>query len=604
MTADQHPGILGIPANPRDLRALSDAESVDLAGRIRTFLIDKVCATGGHLGVNLGVVEVTIALHRVFDSPHDPILFDTGHQSYVHKILTGRAGDFDGLRRDGGLAGYPSAVESDHDWVENSHASTALAYADGLTKAFALTGQTDRVVAAVIGDGACTGGLAWEGLNNLAARPDRPLVVVLNDNGRSYDPTIGGIGHHLAELRAGGGQSIFGQLGLSYLGPVDGHDLPAVQDALRQARSRGRTVVVHVVTEKGRGYLPAEQDPADRMHAIGVIDPGTGKPTGTAAPTWTDTFAAEMLRIGEQRPEVVCVTAAMTQPVGLRGFAEAFPDRVFDTGIAEQHAVCSAAGLAMAGLHPVVAVYSTFLNRAFDQVLLDVALHGLPVTFVLDRAGITGPDGPSHHGMWDLGILGTIPGIRVAAPRDPERLRELLGEALDHTTGPTVVRFPKSGVSPPLPAISRISGMDILFRSRSLPLDVLLVAVGTTAQPCMAAASALDQAGFGVTVVDPRWIDPVDPALVHLIARHRAALTVEDACVSTGVGARVALACAQENVGTRLRAVGLPRQFLRHASRPDLLRECGIDAAALTETARTLIASTPAGVPVPAKEQP
>ncbi|WP_460368974.1 1-deoxy-D-xylulose-5-phosphate synthase, partial [Actinocorallia lasiicapitis] len=415
---------------PEDLRALPATALPELAAEIRGFLVEKVCATGGHLGANLGVVELTIALHRVFGSPADALVFDTGHQAYVHKILTGRAARFDTLRQAGGLSGYPDPEESAHDWVASSHASTALSYADGLAKGFGLAGRGRRAVA-VIGDGALTGGLAFEGLNNLAAAQDRPVIVVLNDNGRSYDPTVGGLARHLAALRDRTGDgNVFEQLGLAYVGPVDGHDLDALEDAFRRARSARRPVVVHAVTEKGRGWRPAETDQDDRMHGIGVLDPATGRPRAASRPSWTSVFAEEIVRIGRDRPDVVGVTAAMRIPVGLHRFGAAFPDRLFDVGIAEQHAVCSAAGLAMAGTHPVVCVYATFLNPAFDQVLMDIALHRLPVTFVLDRAGITGPDGASHHGMWDSSILSAVPGLRVAAPRDPARLRELLGEAV------------------------------------------------------------------------------------------------------------------------------------------------------------------------------
>ncbi|MDQ1684245.1 MAG: 1-deoxy-D-xylulose-5-phosphate synthase, partial [Frankiaceae bacterium] len=471
---------------PDDVKALDANRLPALAQEIREFLVDAVSRTGGHLGPNLGVVELTIALHRVFDSPHDVLLWDTGHQAYVHKLLTGRAADFDRLRQAGGLSGYPSRAESEHDHIENSHASTALSYADGYAKAFALRGETDRSVVAVVGDGALTGGMCWEAINNIAAAPDRPVVIVVNDNGRSYAPTVGGLAQHLNALRLSPSyeqvldlvkgslsrtplvgaplydalhgmkkglkdllqpQAMFEDLGMKYVGPIDGHDVGALEHALRRARDFGAPVIVHCLTKKGHGYPPAEADEADNFHGVSIIDPITGRPVGIAPPSWTQVFAEEMVAIGHQRDDVVAITAAMLRPVGLHGFATTFPDRVFDVGIAEQHAVASAAGLASAGLHPVVCVYATFLNRAFDQVLMDVALHKLPVTFVLDRAGVTGEDGPSHNGMWDLSLLGVVPGMRVAAPRDATRLRELLREAVDYDGGPTALRFPKASVA-------------------------------------------------------------------------------------------------------------------------------------------------------------
>ena len=425
--------------SPRDLESLSHDSLVDLAAEIRSELVDKVTRTGGHLGPNLGVVELTIALHRVFHSPEDVIIFDTGHQAYVHKMLTGRLAGFERLRQADGLSGYPSRAESVHDVVENSHASTALSWADGIAKGFERTGQLGRRhVVGVIGDGALTGGMAWEAINNIAAAPDRPLVIVVNDNERSYSPTIGGLAHHLATLRTTRGyerfldwgkrvlgrtplvgvplyetlhgvkkgikdviapQGMFEDLGLKYIGPVDGHDLTALDHALGRARAFPGPVIVHVITEKGRGYRPAELDEAERFHAVGVLDPETGQPLSSRGPTWTSAFADGLVSIGHRRPDVVAITAAMMGPTGLDRFASAFPQRTYDVGIAEQHAATSAAGLAFAGLHPVVALYATFVNRAFDQVLFDCALHKAGVTFVLDRAGITGDDGASHNGM-------------------------------------------------------------------------------------------------------------------------------------------------------------------------------------------------------------
>ncbi len=612
--AEPPPTLLESLTCPADLRSLDHAQLVTLAAQIRGFLVDKVCATGGHLGVNLGVVELTIALHRVFDSPRDVLVFDTGHQAYVHKILTGRRAGFDGLRQADAMSGYPCRAESVHDWVENSHASTALSYADGIAKALQLQGHSDRRVVAVVGDGALTGGLAWEGLNNLSADsgPGRPVIVVLNDNGRSYSPTIGGLARHLGTLRdryrrkaAPSTQpraswphvpeTVFEHLGLAYVGPVDGHDIPALETRLRHAQSLNKPVVVHAVTSKGRGYQPAENDDADRMHGIDILDPATGRPAAPGKPTWTSVFGEAITQIGAKRPDVVCVTAAMLQPVGLRTFAARFPCRVFDVGIAEQHAVSSAAGLAMGGLHPVVCVYATFLNRAFDQVLMDVALHRLPVTFVLDRAGITGPDGASHHGMWDTSILSVVPGVRVAAPRDPASLRQLLHEAVDDPAGPTVIRFPKAAAGPDIPAVARMDGLDILHRSAAMPLDVLLVAAGVMAGPCLEAAALLQHRGIGVTVVDPSWIIPVNPALVHLAARHRLVLTVEDACRTGGMGSLLAGACADAAITIPVRTLGLPRAFIQQGGRGDLLSRHGLTAEQIAAVAATGLPDTHPG---------
>ncbi|WP_158886984.1 1-deoxy-D-xylulose-5-phosphate synthase [Amycolatopsis anabasis] len=565
---------------PADLRGLGEPALSALAQEIRDLLIDSVSRLGGHLGPNLGVVELTIALHRVFDSPRDPIVFDTGHQAYVHKILTGRSAEFDSLRQGGGLSGYPSRSESPHDVMENSHASTALSYADGLAKAFALRGERDRRVVAVVGDGALTGGMSWEALNNLGSAPDRPVIVVLNDNGRSYSPTIGGFARHLAELRRCPRENLFEELGFAYLGPVDGHDLADLDRALRTAERLHRPVVVHVVTRKGKGHPPAEEDPADCLHAVG--------PAGRAkATSWTSVFADELLTIGAERPDVVCLTAAMPGPTGLRRFAEAYPTRMFDVGIAEQHAVTSAAGLAIGGLHPVVAIYSTFLNRAFDQVLLDVALHRLPVTFVLDRAGVTGDDGPSHHGMWDLALLRVVPGLRVAAPRDGARLRALLGEAVSTEDSPTVVRFPKGAVAEDVPTVRGFGGVDILHRPARR--DVLLVTVGACARAGVHAATLLGERGIGATVVDPRWVSPVPAALITLAAEHRLVVCVEDNTRIGGIGSGLAQAIGDAGITMPVHALGLPGGFLAHNARGELLRAHRLDAAGIAETVHELV---------------
>lgn len=558
------------PTTLTDLRAMSTLDTLALAAEIRAFLVDNVRHTGGHLGPNLGAVELTIALHRVFESPRDPLLFDTGHQAYVHKLLTGR--DFGALRQAGGVSGYPSRTESAHDVIENSHASTALSYADGLTKAFTLQGRHDRRVVAVVGDGALTGGMAWEALNNLGATPHRPVIIVLNDNGRSYAPTVGGLAAHLTHLRARPAKTnMFTALGFSYLGPIDGHDVIALEDAFRFAAALGRPVVVHCVTEKGKGYPPAEEDEADRMHAIG---PSSSAPTRS----WTSVFADAIVEIGEARPDVVCLTAAMALPAGLGPFAERFPDRVFDVGIAEQHAVTSAAGLAMGGLHPVVAIYSTFLNRAFDQILMDVALHRLGVTFVLDRAGVTGPDGASHHGMWDASILPVVPGLRLAAPRDAATLRELLHAAVSVSDAPTVLRYPKASAGRDIPAIRRTDGYDVLREAPDAP--VLLVAVGPLAGACLAAADELARHDIPAMVVDPLWTMPVHPGLVRLANGFRLVLTVEDTTATGAMGSRLAQSLTSGTVAT----FALPAAFLPHASRAEILKAHGLDASGIAAT--------------------
>ena len=600
---------------PADLQRLSQDQLTELAVEIRQFLIHKVAATGGHLGPNLGVVELTLALHRVFDSPHDPIIFDTGHQAYVHKMLTGRAADFDTLRMKGGLSGYPSRAESDHDWVESSHASAALSYADGMAKAFELTGQRNRHVVAVVGDGALTGGMCWEALNNIAAAK-RPVVIVVNDNGRSYAPTIGGFADHLAGLRLQPGyerllergrvalrgvpvigeacyhavhsvkvglkdeispQVMFTDLGIKYVGPIDGHDEHAVENALRHARGFNAPVIVHVVTQKGMGYPPAENDEAELMHACGVIDPYTGLATKASAPGWTSVFSDALIAYATTRRDIVAITAAMPGPTGLAAFGERFNDRLFDVGIAEQHAMTSAAGLAMGGMHPVVAIYSTFLNRAFDQVMMDAALHKLPVTIVLDRAGVTGNDGASHNGMWDLSILNIVPGIRVAAPRDGARLREELGEALDVNDGPTAIRFPKGEVGEDIPALERISGIDVLARpAEELGDDVLMVAVGPFAAMALKISERLRKQGIGVTVVDPRWVLPVPEALGPLASAHKLVVTLEDNGVRGGVGSSVSAALRAVDIDVPCRDIGVPQRFLDHAARGEVFSEIGL----------------------------
>ena len=609
-------GLLDRITGPRDLRDLDEDQLAQLAFEIRDFLVAKVSRTGGHLGPNLGVVELTMAIHRVFDSPTDRVVFDTGHQAYVHKLLTGRAAGFDSLRQERGLSGYPSRAESDHDVVENSHASTALSYADGLAKAYAIRGE-DRYVVAVVGDGALTGGMAWEALNNIAENRDRKLVIVVNDNGRSYTPTVGGLANHLTTLRTnpryeqvldlvkkrlngvrGVGpavydtlhavkkgmkdalapQGLFEDLGLKYVGPVDGHDRAAVEIALVQAQRFDGPVIVHVMTKKGFGYDAAERHEADQFHSPGPFNVETGEenPKGQI---WTDIFADEMATLGGERKDLVAITAAMLHPVGLHLFAARYPERTFDVGIAEQHATTSAAGLAMGGLHPVVAVYATFLNRAFDQVLMDVALHRCGVTFVLDRAGVTGDDGASHNGMWDMSILQVVPGLRIAAPRDGARLRELLREAVRVPDAPTVVRFPKGPPIADVEAVDRAGGCDVLVRSGAK--DVLLVGIGSMAAVSVEVAGRLRAQGIGVTVVDPRWVKPVDPALVDLARDHRLLVSVEDNGIVGGCGAVLLQTLNEARVDTPVRLKGIPQRFLDHAKRTKILEDCGLTDKAI-----------------------
>jgi 1-deoxy-D-xylulose-5-phosphate synthase len=576
--------LLDTLSSPDDVRRLAPTELSRLAGEIRAELVERVTESGGHLGPNLGVVELTIALHRVFSSPADALVWDTGHQAYVHKMLTGRVPGFRRLRQRGGLSGYPSRAESEHDVVENSHASTALSYADGLAKGFALTGTPERRVVAVVGDGALTGGMAWEALNNLGAAPERPVVVVLNDNGRSYDPTAGRLPTHLAELRDGSATgNLFEDLGLTYFGPVDGHDVAATERALREARVLHRPAVVHVVTAKGRGYAPAEEDEADRFH---TVSPASSSGAPVPGPAWTSVFGEELERLGRERSDLVAVTAAMMRPTGLHGFARRFPDRVFDVGIAEQHAVTSAVGMATAGLHPVVAIYATFLNRAFDQVLMDAALHRAPITFVLDRAGITGPDGASHHGMWDLGLFGLVPGARVAAPRDAERLRDLLGACVGYD-GPTALRFPRGCCPREIDAVGEWGSAEVLVEAQTR--DVLLLPVGPLAAPALEAADRLAQSGVGVTVADPRWVVPVDPELVTAAAAYRLVVTVEDAAPSGGFGEHVAAALRLEGGARTPEVVNLalpPGRFLPAGSRSELLGDFGLDADGILTAVR------------------
>ncbi|MDO4910783.1 MAG: 1-deoxy-D-xylulose-5-phosphate synthase [Corynebacterium sp.] len=611
-------------SSPEQLKELSPAQLRDLAAEIREFLVSKVSATGGHLGPNLGVVELSIAVHCVFDSPKDPIIWDTSHQSYVHKILTGRAEGFDNLRQKDGLSGYTCRAESEHDWTESSHASASISVAEGLSRAFKIKGEDDRCVVAIVGDGALTGGMCWEALNNLAADKDRNAVIIVNDNGRSYAPTIGGFAENLKALRAKPSYDwvmdkgkttlnsmgwfgkrtfegikslkagvrttvvpteLFPELGIKYIGPVDGHDLEDLLSALEYAKGHPGPIMVHVVTEKGHGYGPAENKMIDLMHSTGVIDPLTGESLTEAKRTWTDAFSEIIVEMGHEFPDIVAMTAAMADPTGLVPFSKEFPERFVDVGIAEQHAVASASGLALGGMHPYVAVYATFLNRAFDQLLMDVALLGLPVTVVLDRAGITGNDGASHNGVWDLSLCSMIPGIRIGAPRDEARLRELLYESHE-IAGPSVVRYPKGKAPEDVEALSRTDdGVDILtsIDGAEDAKSVLLIGVGTAVHAATTMATNLSAEGYGVTAIDPRWVAPVAPSILALAAEHDVVVTIEDGGIHGGIGSLISEAMDAAGVETPLHRFGVPQKFLEHASREELLRELDLETSSMTE---------------------
>jgi len=604
---------------PSDLAKLSFSELAELSLEIRDFLIEKVSKSGGHLGPNLGVVELTIAIHRIFESPKDTIIFDTGHQSYVHKLLTGRISGFDKLRQRGGVSGYPNRAESEHDVVENSHASTALSWSDGVARGNLIKGDLDKTVVCVVGDGALTGGMSWEALNNIASSDDLKLVIVVNDNERSYSPTIGGLATYLSTLRTTSGyekfldwgkgvlektpvvggpiyetlhgvkkgikdivapQGMFEDLGLKYLGPIDGHNIEAMENALEQAKNFGAPVLVHVITEKGRGHAPAINDAAEKFHAVGIVSPETGVPVAKNAPNWTSVFSDEICEIGAKRKDVVAITAAMLGPTGLDKFAEKFPERAFDVGIAEQHAATSAAGLAFTGLHPVVAIYSTFLNRAFDQLLLDVALHKAGVTFVLDRAGITGDDGPSHHGIWDLALTGIVPTLHVAAPRDGAILRETLNEALNISNAPSLIRFPKGPVGADIPAFERRDGIDVLYRGESA--DVLLVSVGAMAKICVEAASQAYREGVGVTVIDPRWVKPLPQSLLTMAQRYKSVVVVEDGIRHGGIASTISEMFRDAEINVPIHSIGVPLKFIEHSKRGEIMSDLGITAQNIT----------------------
>ena len=604
---------------PADLAKLSYPALNELSAEIRDFLIEKVSKSGGHLGPNLGVVELTIAIHRVFESPKDTVIFDTGHQTYVHKLLTGRIPGFDKLRQRGGVSGYPNRAESEHDVVENSHASTALSWSDGVARGNLIKGDLDKTVVCVVGDGALTGGMSWEALNNIASSDELRLVIVVNDNERSYSPTIGGLATYLSTLRTTSGyekfldwgkgvlektpvvggpiyetlhgvkkgikdivapQGMFEDLGLKYIGPIDGHNIEAMENALEQAKNFGAPVLVHVITEKGRGHAPAINDSAEKFHAVGVVNPETGIPVAKSVPNWTSVFSDEICEIGAKREDVVAITAAMLGPTGLDKFAEKFPKRAFDVGIAEQHATTSAAGLAFTGLHPVVAIYSTFLNRAFDQLLLDVALHKAGVTFVLDRAGITGDDGPSHHGIWDLALTGIVPTLHVAAPRDGATLRETLNEALNISDAPSLIRFPKGPVGPDIPAFERRDGIDVLYRGESA--DVLLVSVGAMAKICVEAASQAYREGVGVTVIDPRWVKPLPQSLLTMAQRYKSVVVVEDGIRHGGIASTISEMFRDAELAVPIHSIGVPLEFIEHSKRGEIMSDLGITAQNIT----------------------
>ena len=600
------------------LREMSPAQLKDLAADIRVFLIDKVSKTGGHLGPNLGVVEVSIAVHRVFDSPKDIVLFDTGHQSYVHKILTGRANQFDLLRQRNGISGYPNRRESEHDVIENSHASTALSWADGISRGFSLSGQADRHVVAVVGDGALTGGMSWEALNNLSPESERNLVIVVNDNERSYSPTIGGLATYLTTLRAskeyerilGRGkrmlhntpvvgkyiygtlhgmkkgikdmvapQGMFEDLGFKYLGPIDGHDIAAMEKTLHMAKEFGAPVIVHAITEKGRGYSPAIEDMAEKFHAVGIVDPVSGKPLKASAPSWTNIFSEEITQIGGENSKIVAITAAMLGPTGLDKFARSYPDRTIDVGIAEQHAVTSAAGMAYAGMHPVIAIYSTFLNRAFDQLLLDVALHNAGVTFVLDRAGITGDDGPSHHGIWDLALTGIVPNMHVGAPRDGARLKEILRACIEISNAPSMLRFPKGAVPADISALERIEGIDVLHRGASPQL--LIISIGSMAGLAIEVAQLAKSQSIEVTVVDPLWVKPIPNSLLKMCAGYSTVVVMEDGIKHAGIASTISEALRDSGSNCSLHSIGVPLEFIEHSKRAEILNDIEITPEAI-----------------------
>ncbi|MBW3575034.1 MAG: 1-deoxy-D-xylulose-5-phosphate synthase [Actinobacteria bacterium] len=606
-------------SSPADLRRLSYAELDELATEIRTFIVDAVSEHGGHLGSNLGAVELTMAIHRVFDSPRDILLWDTGHQSYVHKIVTGRADAFGSLRQAGGLSGYPSREESEHDWIENSHASTILSYAHGLATAVERNGEQRRIVA-VLGDGSLTGGMAYEGLNNLG-HSGRNVIIVLNDNGRSYAPTVSKLSESLSRIRLNptymrrqrrledllrafpvvGGPlekgmegakaavreifeptAFFEPLGVRYVGPIDGHDVQGVETALRQAGEFSGPIVVHLITQKGRGYKLAEDDEVKRLHDMSECTPGS----------YTAAFGDALIAAAEADPRIIAITAAMPDSTGLLPFGARFPDRLLDVGIAEQHAVTAAAGMALGGLRPVVAIYSTFLTRAFDQVNLDVGLHRQPVVFCLDRAGITGDDGPSHHGILDMALLTKVPGMTVFAPSSYQELGVMLAEALSITTGPSAVRWPKTQ--------ARHVGAGEVGRGlearRVLEGDgeVAILAVGKMVAAAEQAAAILAEQGTAATVWDVRVVKPLDRTMLADAAQHGLVVTVEDGIKVGGVGSQIAEGIAELTEHRRCPPVlvlGVPAEFLPHGKPDRILAELGLDGPGVSAATAKALAS-------------
>ncbi len=604
--------------SPADLRELDEAQLETLAAEIRDFIVDTVNTYGGHLGSNLGAVEITLALHRVFRSPHDIILWDTGHQAYVHKMLTGRCADFPTLRQEGGLSGYPSRAESDHDWIENSHASTVVSYAHGLATALHLKGEDDRQIIGVLGDGALTGGMAYEGLNNLG-HSGRKAIIILNDNGRSYAPTASSLSESLSRLRSSSAYrrqsarveriiadlplgnylekgvdgakaairemfeppAFFEQLGVKYLGPYDGHDLTTLEEAFANAAEVDGPVVVHCLTQKGRGYAPAENDFIKNMHDMGELKDSPG----TAA------FSDAILAEGEARPELVTITAAMPDSTGLLPFGERFPDRMFDVGIAEQHAVTSAAAMAMGGLRPVVALYATFLTRAIDQVNLDVGLHSQPVVFALDRAGITGTDGPSHHGVLDMVLLSKVPGMTMFAPSSYAEIAQMLHDALDLCTdGPASIRFSKT--MPPVGDV--VTGSGLSARRVRSGSSICLIGVGKMLGAATEAAERLGADGHEVTVWDPRVVKPLDPEMLADAADHQLVVTIEDGLRDGGIGAAIAdsLSKLAPVRGPQVRVLGVPSVHIPHGKPDEILSRLGLDTEGIVDEVLAWVGSS------------
>ena len=635
---------------PSDLRGLTTAELEQLASEIRDFVVAAVSETGGHLGSNLGAVELTLALHRVFDSPRDAILWDTGHQAYIHKIVTGRRGGFSQLRQAGGISGYPSREESVHDFIENSHASTVLSYAYGLAVARDAGQTPDRNhIVAVIGDGSMTGGMAYEALNNLGHSSKR-VIIVLNDNGRSYAPTISNLSQGAPDERKAGILSktlikirinpvyvrrqrkiekflknipligtqaergmeafkagvreflqppaFFEALGVRYIGPIDGHDIEAMEHAFSAAEQRVEEgpVVIHVITEKGRGYSPAEDDDEKHLHDAPMFDPINGPPK--SVPTgYTEAFADTITKLAELDSRIVAITAAMPGPTGLIQFQEHFPDRFFDVGIAEQHAVTAAAGMAMGGMRPVVALYSTFLNRAWDQVVYDVAMHRLPVIFCLDRAGITGDDGPSHHGVYDMALLSKVPGMRVLAPSSTQDLQQMLNDAISLAdTGPVAIRYPK-GLARNVDENDIGTGLQARKLVDGATKRVCILAIGKMVGAALEAAETLKASNIDVTVWDVRSCAPLDPAMIADAMQHDIVITAEDGIRDGGIGMTIENTINDMSTSTTsttnkrpvIRVLGVPTSFVPTAKPQVILHQMGLDSQGIVATVHNML---------------